>query len=129
MRSALPPTAELAALVRHSAEQGTLDVSTATLLTRSIGLGALTAVDVMTDRGRVHALPRTASAADVVAASVSKRVGSDSLAATSSSFASRATSSGAAAGSSDASSSMFCACADSMSTNSTKVSSLSSARS
>lgn len=59
--------AELAALVRHSAEQGTLDVSTATLLTRSIGLGALTAVDVMTDRGRVHALPRTASAADVVA--------------------------------------------------------------
>lgn len=59
--------AELAALVRHSAQEGTLDVSTATLLTRSIGLGALTAVDVMTDRGRVHSLPRTASAADVVA--------------------------------------------------------------
>lgn len=58
---------ELAALVRHSAEQGTLDVSTATLLTRSIGLGQLTAVDVMTDRGRVHSLQRTASAADVVA--------------------------------------------------------------
>lgn len=58
--------AELAALVRHSAQQGTLDVSTATLLTRSIGLGSLTAVDVMTDRGRVHSLPRTASAADVV---------------------------------------------------------------
>ncbi len=58
---------ELAALVRHSAKEGTLDVSTATLLTRSIGLGALTAVDVMTDRGRVHAIPRTGTAADVVA--------------------------------------------------------------
>lgn len=58
--------AELAALVRHSASEGTLDVSTATLLTRSIGIGALTAVDVMTDRGRMHSLPRTATAADVV---------------------------------------------------------------
>ncbi|MFC7406328.1 hemolysin family protein [Georgenia alba] len=57
---------ELAALVRRSAEQGTLDVSTATLLTRSIGLGALTAVDVMTDRGRLHALTRDQTAADVV---------------------------------------------------------------
>ncbi|WP_221934944.1 hemolysin family protein [Georgenia yuyongxinii] len=58
---------ELAALVRRSAEQGTLDVSTATLLTRSIGLGALTAVDVMTDRGRLHTLTREQTAADVVA--------------------------------------------------------------
>ena len=58
--------AELAAHVRHSASEGTLDVSTATLLTRSIGIGALTAVDVMTDRGRMHSLPRTATAADVV---------------------------------------------------------------
>src|SRR5690625_4859149 len=33
---------ELAALVRRSAEQGTLDIGTATLLTRSIGIGALT---------------------------------------------------------------------------------------
>ncbi|GAA4289000.1 hemolysin family protein [Georgenia daeguensis] len=57
---------ELAALVRRSAEHGTLDVSTATLLTRSIGLGALTAVDVMTDRGRIHALTREQTAADVV---------------------------------------------------------------
>ncbi|GAA4416737.1 hemolysin family protein [Georgenia halophila] len=57
---------ELAALVRRSAEHGTLDVSTATLLTRSIGLGALTAVDVMTDRGRLHTLTRDQSAADVV---------------------------------------------------------------
>lgn len=58
---------ELAALVRHSAEEGTLDVSTARLLTRSIGVGALTAVDVMTDRGRLHALAEEDSAADVVA--------------------------------------------------------------
>ena len=53
---------ELASLVRHSAEEGTLDVSTATLLTRSIGLGALTAVDVMTDRGRLHTLEADDSA-------------------------------------------------------------------
>ncbi len=59
---------ELAALVRRSAEQGTLDIGTATLLTRSIGIGALTAVDVMTDRTRARMLPREASAADVVAA-------------------------------------------------------------
>ena len=56
---------ELAALVRHSAEEGTLDVSTATLLTRSIGVGSLTAVDVMTDRGRLHALAED-DTADVV---------------------------------------------------------------
>lgn len=57
---------ELGALVRRSAEAGTLDVSTARLVTRSIGVGGLTAVDVMTDRGRVHALSERASAADVV---------------------------------------------------------------
>ncbi|SPT53381.1 magnesium/cobalt efflux protein CorC [Actinomyces bovis] len=59
---------ELASLVRHSAEEGTLDVSTAALLTRSIGVGALTAVDVMTDRGRLHTLEQDATAADVVEA-------------------------------------------------------------
>lgn len=59
---------ELAALVRRSAEQGTLDIGTATLLTRSIGIGALTAVDVMTDRTRARMLPRDATADDVVAA-------------------------------------------------------------
>ena len=57
---------ELAALVRRSAEQGTLDVSTARLLTRSIGIGALTAIDVMTDRGRVHVLEESATAVDVL---------------------------------------------------------------
>ncbi len=59
---------ELAALVRRSAEQGTLDRGTATLLTRSITMNALTAVDVMTDRVRMTTLSRTATAADVVAA-------------------------------------------------------------
>ena len=58
---------ELAALVRHSAEEGALDPSTATLLTRSIGLGALTAVDVMTDRGRLHVLDQDDTADAVVA--------------------------------------------------------------
>jgi CBS domain containing-hemolysin-like protein len=58
---------ELAALVRRSAQLGTLDVSTATLLTRSIGLNALTAVDVMTDRQRMQVVSREDKAADVVA--------------------------------------------------------------
>lgn len=58
---------ELSALVRRSAEQGTLDISTARLLTRSLDMGALTAVDVMTDRGRIAHLTTEDSAADVVA--------------------------------------------------------------
>lgn len=57
---------ELAALVKRSAQMGTLDVSTARLLTRSIGIGALTAIDVMTDRGRVHWISDDATAADVL---------------------------------------------------------------
>ncbi|MGO1857969.1 hemolysin family protein [Ancrocorticia populi] len=59
---------ELGALVRRSAEAGTLDVDTARLVTRSIGVGDLTAVDVMTDRVRMDVLAEGASAADVVAA-------------------------------------------------------------
>ncbi|MDU0349690.1 hemolysin family protein [Actinomyces sp. MRS3W] len=58
---------ELAALVRHSAEEGVLDLSTAALLTRSIGVGELTAVDVMTDRGRLHTLTEQDTADRVVA--------------------------------------------------------------
>ncbi|WP_154795136.1 hemolysin family protein [Occultella kanbiaonis] len=58
---------ELAALVRHSAKAGTLEMSTATLLTRSIGLGRLTAVDVMTDRMRMHAVDRDTRATDLLA--------------------------------------------------------------
>ena len=58
---------ELASLVRHSAAAGTLDVGTAALLTRSIGLGSLTAVDVMTDRMRLVTLEAGDTAADVIA--------------------------------------------------------------
>ncbi|WP_103064290.1 hemolysin family protein [Actinomyces qiguomingii] len=58
---------ELAALVRHSADEGVLDVTTAALLTRSIGVGRLTAVDVMTDRGRLHTLTDQDTAEAVVA--------------------------------------------------------------
>lgn len=57
---------ELGALVRRSAELGTLDVSTARLLTNSIQLDELTAIDVMTDRTRMVVLRRDDSAADVL---------------------------------------------------------------
>lgn len=57
---------ELAALVRRSAQVGTLDESTATLLTNSIDFSGLTAVDVMTDRQRVVVLRREDTATDVV---------------------------------------------------------------
>lgn len=58
---------ELAALVRRSAEVGTLDESTATLLTNSIDFFELTAVDVMTDRQRLVVVRRDDTAADVTA--------------------------------------------------------------
>lgn len=60
---------ELEAMVRHSAEEGTIDTSTASLLTNSIRLSEFTAADVMTDRGLLHFLPDTAVASDVVALS------------------------------------------------------------
>jgi CBS domain containing-hemolysin-like protein len=58
---------ELAALVRRSAQVGTLDESTATLLTNSLDFGGLTAVDVMTDRQRMVSVRREDRASDVVA--------------------------------------------------------------
>ena len=58
---------ELTALLRRSAEEGTLEVSTARLLTRSLGVDELSAVDVMTDRGRIHWLEESSTAADLVA--------------------------------------------------------------
>lgn len=64
---------ELAALVRRSAQAGTLEASTARLVTNSIEFGELTAVDVMTDRTRMTAVERDATAADVVA--LSRRTG------------------------------------------------------
>lgn len=57
---------ELAALVRRSAEAGTLDEGTATLLARSLGFSAHTAADVMTHRVRMVSVRREDTAADVV---------------------------------------------------------------
>ncbi|PJI95233.1 hemolysin family protein [Luteimicrobium subarcticum] len=59
-------TTELAALVRRSAAEGTLEESVATLLTNSLDLEELTAVDVMTDRQRLDVLHKEASAADLL---------------------------------------------------------------
>lgn len=57
---------ELAAMVRHSAEEGALDVNTAQLFTKSVGMGQLTAVDAMRDRGRMETIVASASAQDLV---------------------------------------------------------------
>ena len=55
---------ELAAMVRHSAQEGTLDTSTASLFTNSIRISELNAADVMTDRGLLHTIPEDAVASD-----------------------------------------------------------------
>ncbi len=57
---------ELLSLVRRSAERGTLPRETAAMLERSLNFGDLTALDAMTPRLRVKALPRDASASDVL---------------------------------------------------------------
>lgn len=57
---------ELAALVRRSAQVGTLDVSTARLITNAVELDELTAVDVMTDRMRVAVVTREDTANEVI---------------------------------------------------------------
>jgi CBS domain containing-hemolysin-like protein len=58
---------ELASLVRRSAEAGTLDLGTATLVTRSLRFGEQTAADVMSPRARSTSIERTATAEDVLA--------------------------------------------------------------
>ncbi len=58
---------ELAALVRRSAEVGTLDQATAEIITRSLDFPNRTAADVMTPRVRMQVARRGESAADVVA--------------------------------------------------------------
>ena len=57
---------ELAALVRRSAEVGTLAPSTALLLKNTLDLDDLEAVDVMTDRTRMHTVTIESTAADVL---------------------------------------------------------------
>lgn len=47
---------ELTSLVRHSGEEGTLELETARLLERSLTFGDRRAADVMTPRARMHAL-------------------------------------------------------------------------
>ncbi|HEX5400979.1 MAG TPA: hemolysin family protein [Pseudonocardiaceae bacterium] len=69
LRSARSPQ-ELGSLVRTSAEQGTLDQSTATLLDRSLRFGDLTAEELMTPRLRVESLPTDATVHDLVLASM-----------------------------------------------------------
>lgn len=68
LRSARGP-AELVSLVRSSAQHGTLDQGTATLLDRSLRFGDLTAEDLMTPRVRVEALRTDATVVDLIAAS------------------------------------------------------------
>jgi CBS domain containing-hemolysin-like protein len=58
---------ELSSLVRRSALEGVLDRDTATLLTRSLSFSGHTAADVMTPRPRLSVIPRSGSAADVLA--------------------------------------------------------------
>nr|WP_246315923.1 hemolysin family protein [Kineococcus aurantiacus] len=58
---------ELAALVRRSADLGTLDEGTANLISRSLLFGDQTAADVMTPRVRMEVVRLEETAADVVA--------------------------------------------------------------
>jgi CBS domain containing-hemolysin-like protein len=57
---------ELASLVGHSAREGTLEASTATLLQRSIDFTERRAHEIMTPRGRMRALTADASVHDVI---------------------------------------------------------------
>lgn len=57
---------ELGSLVRRSAQHGTLETETATLLERSLAFGERRAVDVMTPRGNVHILRADAPVIEVL---------------------------------------------------------------
>jgi CBS domain containing-hemolysin-like protein len=72
LRSARSPE-ELGSLVRSSAERGTLDVGTATLLDRSLRFGDRTADELMTPRVQVEALRADASVLDLI--ELAKRTG------------------------------------------------------
>ncbi|MBB5959237.1 CBS domain containing-hemolysin-like protein [Saccharothrix tamanrassetensis] len=58
---------ELGALVRSSAEHGTIDAGTATLLDRSLRFGDRTADELMTPRVQVESLPADATVLDLLA--------------------------------------------------------------
>ena len=72
LRSARSPQ-ELGSLVRSSAQQGTLDQGTATLLDRSLRFGERTAEELMTPRMQVQALRADATALALV--DVARRTG------------------------------------------------------
>jgi CBS domain containing-hemolysin-like protein len=72
LRSARSPR-ELISLVRSSAERGTLDAGTATLLDRSLRFTDRVAEDLMTPRVRVESLDADDTVADLVA--LSRRTG------------------------------------------------------
>jgi CBS domain containing-hemolysin-like protein len=57
---------ELASLVGHSAREGTLEASTATLLQRSIDFTERRAHEIMTPRGRMRSLAADATVHDVI---------------------------------------------------------------
>ena len=57
---------ELLSLVKRSAEKGTLEPETATLLERSLTFGDQTAIDVMTPRVQVEAIQQDMSVAEVL---------------------------------------------------------------
>ncbi|HJP80400.1 MAG TPA: hemolysin family protein [Pseudonocardiaceae bacterium] len=68
LRSARSPE-ELGSLVRSSAQQGTLDPGTATLLDRSLRFGDHTAEELMTPRVQVRSLKADATVLDLIEAS------------------------------------------------------------
>lgn len=57
---------ELTALVRHSAEEGTMDEQTADLVTRTLVFSERTAEDVMTPRTRMATVRKSATAAQIM---------------------------------------------------------------
>jgi CBS domain containing-hemolysin-like protein len=64
---------ELASLVRRSAEAGTMELTTAERVTRTLDFGDRTAADVMTSRVRATSIERRATATDV--AELARRTG------------------------------------------------------
>lgn len=68
--SAARSAEELGYLIRRSATEGLLDENDADMLNRTLAFSSRTADEVLTPRVRVAALPNTASAGDVIAASI-----------------------------------------------------------
>ena len=68
--SAARSAEELGYLIRRSATEGLLDETDADMLNRTLAFSSRTADEVLTPRVRVAALPNTASAGDVITASI-----------------------------------------------------------